>query len=211
MPFTWWLAVTQLSLLFSSVDESNVRLSGVPLSKWETTGDVGTFSQGKTGQDVLSIISNIPLWSCSLFCSFSKPRLSRSGTWWCSRTVKMKWTQGEASVVCIKTSVYCCEKRITENTTSPKIWRFYGSPLPPGNSVKSQDGGEDSESDSSDDSCSSSKFESADFQSSLRSFQMSESKRKRLRELEASAFLFYDQICLLLKKYTIFYWVRKKT
>lgn len=73
-----------------------------------------------------------------------------------------------------------------------KDLEIYGSPLPPGNSVKSQDGGEDSESDSSDDSCSSSKFESADFQSSLRSFQMSESKRKRLRELEASAFLFYN-------------------
>lgn len=117
--------MTQLPLLFSSVDEGNIRLSGVPLSKWEKTGDVGTFSQGKTGQDVLCITSKIPLWSCSPFSSLSKPRLSRSGTWWCSRTVKMKWTQGEASVVCIKTwSIYDCEKRITENITSQKIWRF---------------------------------------------------------------------------------------
>ncbi|XP_040005796.1 U2 snRNP-associated SURP motif-containing protein isoform X2 [Xiphias gladius] len=51
-------------------------------------------------------------------------------------------------------------------------------------SVHSQDGYEDSESESSDDSCSSSKYDSADFQSSLRSFQMSASKRKKLRELE---------------------------
>ncbi|KAI3373598.1 hypothetical protein L3Q82_022193, partial [Scortum barcoo] len=53
-------------------------------------------------------------------------------------------------------------------------------------SVNSQDGDGDSQSDSSDDSCGSSKYNSADFQSSLRTFQMSESKRKRLRELEAS-------------------------
>lgn len=63
---------------------------------------------------------------------------------------------------------------------------MFCSPLPPGDSVNSQDGDEDLESDSSDDSGSSSKYDSADFQSSLRSFQMSESKRKRLRELEAS-------------------------
>ncbi|XP_073336071.1 U2 snRNP-associated SURP motif-containing protein isoform X2 [Pagrus major] len=61
-------------------------------------------------------------------------------------------------------------------------------------SVNSQDGGEDSESDSSDDSCSSSKFESADFQSSLRSFQMSESKRKRLRELEVKVMKMQDEL-----------------
>ena len=68
---------------------------------------------------------------------------------------------------------------------------IYSCPLPCGDSVKSQDGEEDSESDSTDeDSGSSSKYESADFQSSLRSFQMSESKRKRLRELEASAHFF---------------------
>ena len=60
------------------------------------------------------------------------------------------------------------------------------SPSPPGDSVNSQDGDDDSESDSSDDGGGSSKYDSADFQSSLKSFQMSESKRKRLRELEAS-------------------------
>ncbi|KAF3840850.1 hypothetical protein F7725_006712 [Dissostichus mawsoni] len=53
-------------------------------------------------------------------------------------------------------------------------------------SVNSQDGDDDSESDSSDDGGGSSKYDSADFQSSLKSFQMSESKRKRLRELEAN-------------------------
>lgn len=49
-------------------------------------------------------------------------------------------------------------------------------------SVNSHDG-DDSKSGSSDDSCSLSKYDSAD---SLRSLQMSESKRKRLRDLEAS-------------------------
>ncbi|XP_053296905.1 U2 snRNP-associated SURP motif-containing protein isoform X2 [Pleuronectes platessa] len=62
-------------------------------------------------------------------------------------------------------------------------------------SVKSQDVEEDSESDSTDeDSGSSSKYESADFQSSLRSFQMSESKRKRLRELEVKVVKFQDEL-----------------
>lgn len=70
---------------------------------------------------------------------------------------------------------------------------IYSSPLPHADSVHSQDGYEDSESESSDDSCSSSKYDSADFQSSLRSFQMSASKRKKLRELEASAH-FYRNI-----------------
>lgn len=64
-------------------------------------------------------------------------------------------------------------------------------PLAPGDSVNSQAGDEDSQSDSSDDSCSLSKYDSADFQSSLRSFQMSDSKRKRLRELEASAHFYF--------------------
>lgn len=59
--------------------------------------------------------------------------------------------------------------------------------LLPGSSVNSQGGDEGSESDSSADSCTLSNCNSADFQSSLRSFQMSDSKRKRLRELEASA------------------------
>lgn len=72
------------------------------------------------------------------------------------------------------------------------VLEMYCSPLPPGDSVNSQDGDGDSQSDSSDDSCSLSKYDSADFQSTLRSFQMSESKRKRLRELEASAFLFLN-------------------
>lgn len=69
---------------------------------------------------------------------------------------------------------------------------IYCCPLPLGDSVNSQDGDEDSESDSSDDSCGSSRYNSADFQSSLKSFQMSETKRKKLRELEASAFLFLN-------------------
>ena len=41
-----------------------------------------------------------------------------------------------------------------------------------------------SESESSDGS-SPSKYDSADFENSLRTFQMSEGKRKRLREIEA--------------------------
>ncbi|CAK6953748.1 U2 snRNP-associated SURP motif-containing protein isoform X1 [Scomber scombrus] len=61
-------------------------------------------------------------------------------------------------------------------------------------SVNSQDGDEDSDSDTSDDSCSLSKYDSADFQSSLRSFQMSESKRKRLRELEVKVMKFQDEL-----------------
>lgn len=57
----------------------------------------------------------------------------------------------------------------------------------PGNSSNSQDENEGSESDSSADSCSSPNYDSAVFQSSLRSFQMSESKRKKLRELEVNS------------------------
>uniref|UniRef100_A0A8C9ZFD1 Zgc:163098 n=1 Tax=Sander lucioperca TaxID=283035 RepID=A0A8C9ZFD1_SANLU len=49
-------------------------------------------------------------------------------------------------------------------------------------------------SDSSEDSGSSSKCDSADFQSSLRSFQMSESKRKRLRELEVKVMKIQDEL-----------------
>lgn len=60
------------------------------------------------------------------------------------------------------------------------------SPLPHDDSVNSQEGDEDSESNSSEDSCSLSRYDSADFQSALRGFQMSDSKRKRLRELEVS-------------------------
>ncbi|XP_054481243.1 U2 snRNP-associated SURP motif-containing protein isoform X2 [Anoplopoma fimbria] len=61
-------------------------------------------------------------------------------------------------------------------------------------SVNSQDGDEDSQSDSSDDSGRLSKYESADFQSSLKSFQMSESKRKRLRELEVKVMKTQDEL-----------------
>ncbi|XP_070699169.1 U2 snRNP-associated SURP motif-containing protein [Pempheris klunzingeri] len=61
-------------------------------------------------------------------------------------------------------------------------------------SANSQDGDEDEESGSSDDSCSSSRYDSADFQSSLRSFQMSESKRKRLRELEVKVMKIQDEL-----------------
>ncbi|KAM6911921.1 U2 snRNP-associated SURP motif-containing protein isoform 1-T1 [Lycodopsis pacificus] len=61
-------------------------------------------------------------------------------------------------------------------------------------SVHSQDGDEDSQSDSSDDSGRLSKYESADFQSTLKSFQMSESKRKRLRELEVKVMKTQDEL-----------------
>ncbi|KAK1882362.1 U2 snRNP-associated SURP motif-containing protein [Dissostichus eleginoides] len=61
-------------------------------------------------------------------------------------------------------------------------------------SVNSQDGDDDSESDSSDDGGGSSKYDSADFQSSLKSFQMSESKRKRLRELEVKVMKIQDEL-----------------
>ncbi|XP_029924265.1 U2 snRNP-associated SURP motif-containing protein isoform X2 [Myripristis murdjan] len=61
-------------------------------------------------------------------------------------------------------------------------------------SYNQQDGDEDLESDSSDDSCSLSKYDSADFQSSLRSFQMSESKRKKLRELELKVMKIQDEL-----------------
>uniref|UniRef100_A0A3Q0RYC9 Zgc:163098 n=1 Tax=Amphilophus citrinellus TaxID=61819 RepID=A0A3Q0RYC9_AMPCI len=64
----------------------------------------------------------------------------------------------------------------------------------PVNSGNSQDGDEDSESDSSADSCSLSNYDSAVFQSSLRSFQMSESKRKRLRELEVKVMKIQDEL-----------------
>lgn len=59
-------------------------------------------------------------------------------------------------------------------------------------SGNSQD--EDSESDSSADSSSLSNYDSAVFQSSLRSFQMSESKRKRLRELEVKVMKIQDEL-----------------
>uniref|UniRef100_A0A8C8AA07 Zgc:163098 n=1 Tax=Oryzias sinensis TaxID=183150 RepID=A0A8C8AA07_9TELE len=58
----------------------------------------------------------------------------------------------------------------------------------------SQDENEGSESDSSADSCSSPNYDSAVFQSSLRSFQMSESKRKKLRELEVKVMKIQDEL-----------------
>ena len=69
-------------------------------------------------------------------------------------------------------------------------------PFLPGNSCNSQDEDEGSESDSSADSCSSPNYDSAVFQSSLRSFQMSESKRKRLREVEVSVCFVVCQLIL---------------
>lgn len=59
---------------------------------------------------------------------------------------------------------------------------------------KNNEGSEDSDSDSSDSCSSSSKYESADFQSSLRSFQMSETKRKHLRELEVKVLKMQDEL-----------------
>uniref|UniRef100_UPI0037E96C7B U2 snRNP-associated SURP motif-containing protein isoform X2 n=1 Tax=Semicossyphus pulcher TaxID=241346 RepID=UPI0037E96C7B len=100
--------------------------STVPLSKWERTGDAGTFSQAKT---------------------------------------ESKWDM------------------VVERDGEDEV-----------NVSNSQDGNKDSESDSSDDSSSSPKYDSADFQSSLRSFQMSESKRKRLRELEVKVMKIQDEL-----------------
>lgn len=60
-----------------------------------------------------------------------------------------------------------------------------------------QDKGGDSDSDSSDDdddSCSPSKYDSADFENSLRTFQMSEGKRKRLREIEVKVMRVQDEL-----------------
>uniref|UniRef100_UPI0037E893E6 U2 snRNP-associated SURP motif-containing protein isoform X1 n=1 Tax=Semicossyphus pulcher TaxID=241346 RepID=UPI0037E893E6 len=101
--------------------------STVPLSKWERTGDAGTFSQAKT---------------------------------------ESKWDM------------------VVERDGEDEV----------NVSSNSQDGNKDSESDSSDDSSSSPKYDSADFQSSLRSFQMSESKRKRLRELEVKVMKIQDEL-----------------
>ncbi|XP_051256755.1 U2 snRNP-associated SURP motif-containing protein isoform X2 [Dicentrarchus labrax] len=109
------------------LDESNIPLSRVPLSKWEKTGDTGTYSQAKT---------------------------------------ESKWDM------------------VVEQDRKDGV----------NVSVNSKVGEEDSESDSSDDSCSLSKYDSADFQSSLRSFQMSESKRKRLRELEVKVVQIQDEL-----------------
>ncbi|XP_069002657.1 U2 snRNP-associated SURP motif-containing protein isoform X1 [Embiotoca jacksoni] len=109
------------------LDESNAPLSSVPLSKWEKTGDSGTFSQAKS---------------------------------------ESKWDT------------------VVEHNSEDEV----------NVSGHSQDGDEDSESDSSADSCSSPNYDSAVFQSSLRSFQMSESKRKRLRELELRVMKIQDEL-----------------
>uniref|UniRef100_G3QBW7 Zgc:163098 n=1 Tax=Gasterosteus aculeatus TaxID=69293 RepID=G3QBW7_GASAC len=114
--------------LLPTVEESNVPLSTVPLSKWEKTADTGTFSQAKA---------------------------------------ESKWDM------------------VVEPNSEAEV---------NGDSVNSQDGDEDSQSDSSDDSGRLSKYESADFQSSLKSFQMSESKRKRLRELEVKVMKTQDEL-----------------
>uniref|UniRef100_A0A8C9VH45 Zgc:163098 n=1 Tax=Scleropages formosus TaxID=113540 RepID=A0A8C9VH45_SCLFO len=54
---------------------------------------------------------------------------------------------------------------------------------------------DDSDDDSSDeDSCSPSKFEGADFKSSVRNFELSESKRSKLRELEVKVMKFQDEL-----------------
>ncbi|XP_029956603.1 U2 snRNP-associated SURP motif-containing protein isoform X2 [Salarias fasciatus] len=109
------------------LDESRAALSRVPLSKWEMTGDSGTFPQAKTDS---------------------------------------KW----------------------DNVAEPESEDEVNV------SGNSQDGDEGSDSDSSTESCSSSNYDSAVFQSSLRSFQMSESKRKKLRELEVRVMKIQDEL-----------------
>uniref|UniRef100_A0A3Q3EBD9 Zgc:163098 n=1 Tax=Labrus bergylta TaxID=56723 RepID=A0A3Q3EBD9_9LABR len=113
-----------------AVDDINgmpLNESSVSLSKWERTGDNGTFSQAK---------------------------------------MESKWDM------------------LVEQDNEDEVTV----------SVNSQEGNKDSESDSSDDSSSSPKYDSAAFQSSLRSFQMSESKRKRLRELEVKVMKIQDEL-----------------
>ncbi|KAM9332444.1 LOW QUALITY PROTEIN: U2 snRNP-associated SURP motif-containing protein [Pholidichthys leucotaenia] len=107
--------------------EDSVPPASVPLSKWEKTGDTGTFSQAKT---------------------------------------ESKWDA------------------VVEQNSEDEV-------IVSGNS---QDGEEDSDSDSSSDSSSLTNYESAVFQSSLKSFQMSESKRKKLRELEVKVMKVQDEL-----------------
>uniref|UniRef100_A0A8C8M978 U2 snRNP-associated SURP motif-containing protein n=1 Tax=Oncorhynchus tshawytscha TaxID=74940 RepID=A0A8C8M978_ONCTS len=59
--------------------------------------------------------------------------------------------------------------------------------------TNTKEGDGESEGDSSDDD-SPSKYDSADFKSSLSSFEMSESKRSRLRELEVKVMQFQDEL-----------------
>uniref|UniRef100_A0A8D0CFV4 Zgc:163098 n=1 Tax=Scleropages formosus TaxID=113540 RepID=A0A8D0CFV4_SCLFO len=63
--------------------------------------------------------------------------------------------------------------------------------LPPGTDAKEDDSDDDS---SDEDSCSPSKFEGADFKSSVRNFELSESKRSKLRELEVKVMKFQDEL-----------------
>uniref|UniRef100_A0A8C6L4M7 Zgc:163098 n=1 Tax=Nothobranchius furzeri TaxID=105023 RepID=A0A8C6L4M7_NOTFU len=78
---------------------------------------------------------------------------------------------------------------------SDVIYRYvYVSPLHPDNSSNSHEEDEDSESDSSADSSGAPNYDSAVFQSSLKSFQVSESKRKRLREVEVKVMKFQDEL-----------------
>lgn len=58
----------------------------------------------------------------------------------------------------------------------------------------SKDGDRDSDDDSSDSSSSPSKFDAADFKSSVSSFELSESKRTKLRELEVKVMKFQDEL-----------------
>ncbi|XP_034539172.1 U2 snRNP-associated SURP motif-containing protein isoform X2 [Notolabrus celidotus] len=116
-----------LRVAVDDIDGMPLDDSTVPLSKWERTGDTGTFSQAVTESN----------WDM----------------------VMEQDSEDEVNV-----------------------------------SVDSQDANKDSESDSSDDWGSTAKYDSADFQRSLRRFQMSESKRKRLRELEVKVMKIQDEL-----------------
>ncbi|XP_020488939.2 U2 snRNP-associated SURP motif-containing protein isoform X2 [Labrus bergylta] len=116
-----------LGVAVDDINGTPLNESSVSLSKWERTGDNGTFSQAK---------------------------------------MESKWDM------------------LVEQDNEDEVTV----------SVNSQEGNKDSESDSSDDSSSSPKYDSAAFQSSLRSFQMSESKRKRLRELEVKVMKIQDEL-----------------
>ncbi|KAM6969749.1 U2 snRNP-associated SURP motif-containing protein [Aplochiton taeniatus] len=64
----------------------------------------------------------------------------------------------------------------------------------PAHGSSTKEGDADTEEDSSDDSSSPSKYDNADFKSSLSTFQMTESKRSRLRELEVKVMKFQDEL-----------------
>lgn len=80
------------------LNESNVSLSIVPLSKWERTRATGQVSHGKKGPDISVLISSSTHHPAHLSLLY-KPRWSRSGTWWWSTTVAMMWKHGKAPVV----------------------------------------------------------------------------------------------------------------